>query len=122
MHQTHNGPACSARQTSPHSTDVLVCTDDSKTRCHCGHARAEHNASGRCTGDYIGGTLTEQHANGYTCTCLCFETAEARRAREAALRILRQAEREIDWLREDAEIAVARAQWHLNNARTEAIQ
>lgn len=121
MHQTHNGPAHSTQWTSPHQTDVLVSSDDS-TRCHCGHSRGEHNASGRCTGDYIGGTLTEKHANGYTCTCFCFETTVARRAREAALVLIRQAEREIDWLREDASIVLARAQWHINNVRTEARQ
>jgi len=98
---------------------LLVCSDDSKTRCHCGHSRAEHNSSGRCSGDYIGGSLTEQYLNGFTCTCLCYETPDAKRAREAALRILRQAEAEIDWLREDAEILVARAKFHIDNVRVQ---
>lgn len=38
---------------------------------------------------------------------------------EAALRILRQAEREADPQREDALILLARAQWHVRNAKNE---
>lgn len=36
-------------------------------------------------------------------------------SQEAALRLLRQAEREVDPQREDALILLARAQWHLKN-------
>lgn len=116
MHQTHNGPAHSAQWTGPHSTDVLAQPDDSKL-CHCGHSRAEHAEGMYCHGPMIGGSLSEQHANGYTCTCSCFETADARRARLAALRILRQAERNTDWERADAQILLIRAAYHIENTR-----
>lgn len=124
MHpQTQTGPAHSAQWTSPYqTTDLLVCPDDSKTRCHCGHSRAEHDRFGCCTGEYIGGSLTEQWANGFTCTCLCYETTAQRRAREDALRILRQAERDTDPQREDVLILVARAKFHINNARIQEAQ